>query len=563
MSQAGPLDAESSNPQIPTSFITDNGTAIPILNELEVLGLVVANAGVPFESTGVGNVVTYEIQYAGTSAATDATKVGLAAFDSASFNVDANGFVTLPGGGSAATNIDVDASTAPGTDPVVPNGSGNIVITGAQVAAGTVGANVIRSDSLAANSVTIEIQRSTTSATTDSTKNGVCHFDSSDFSVDSNGLVGLSGTGVGQTLTGQSGGALSPTLGNWNVYGATTLAGTTPVSTSGSGSTLTTNVQISQAIASTDVSKIGLAAFDSSAFAVDANGFVTSVGGGTPSVKFGVDSATAPGTNPVLANGSGQVNFTGQVVAAGTSPLIAASVAANTVVYQAQLSQAIAAADSTKVGLSNYDSASFSVSNGFVSLSTTGVGKTITGQSGGSLSPSSNNWNIYGGTVAAGTSPVVTSGSGSTLTTNVQRSQAIASADSTKVGLCNFDSASFAVDSNGFVTYTGTSGGTTWNDVSGAFSPVKSNGYFVTATATGTLPASPSQGDTIKFFVDTTQVLTIQASGTQIIRFGSGVTAAGGTAASSARGDSVELTYRTSDVCWCCIGGPQGTWTLT
>jgi len=107
-------------------------------------------------------------------------------------------------------------------------------------------------------------------------------------------------------------------------------------------------------------------------------------------------------------------------------------------------------------------------------------------------------------------------------------------------------------------------GGFTWNDVSGAFSPFKNNGYFVTGTATGTLPASPAQGDTIKFFVDhASKVLTIDAPGTQIIRMGSAVTAAGGTAVSTAQGDSVELTYRSSDTCWCAIAGFSGVWNLT
>ncbi len=106
-------------------------------------------------------------------------------------------------------------------------------------------------------------------------------------------------------------------------------------------------------------------------------------------------------------------------------------------------------------------------------------------------------------------------------------------------------------------------GGFVWSDVSGTFSPLKENGYFITGTATGTLPAAPAQGDTIKFFVDTTQLLTIDAPGTQIIRFGSLVSSAGGTFVSTLRGDSVELVYRTSDTCWCAIAGFSGTWTLT
>jgi len=80
------------------------------------------------------------------------------------------------------------------------------------------------------------------------------------------------------------------------------------------------------------------------------------------------------------------------------------------------------------------------------------VGETITGDSGGSLNPTAGNWNILGATTSAGTSPLVTSGAISTLTITAQRSQAIAASDSTKVGLSNFDSSNFTVDSNGFVS---------------------------------------------------------------------------------------------------------------
>lgn len=96
--------------------------------------------------------------------------------------------------GTAAAKFDIDAHTAPGTDPVVPSNAGVVTITGAQVASATIGANVIRTDSLAANTFTIEIQRSTNNATTNSTLNGVCHFKSADFNVDSNGFVSLTGS---------------------------------------------------------------------------------------------------------------------------------------------------------------------------------------------------------------------------------------------------------------------------------------------------------------------------------------------------------------------------------
>jgi len=198
-----------------------------------------------------------------------------------------------------------------------------------------------------------------------------------------------------------------------------------------------------------------------------------------------------------------------------------------------------------------------------ITLDVTGgsVGETITGNIGGPLSPVAGNWNILGIVVPAASTPVQTSGSGNTLTVNVQRSQAISSTDASRIGLASFDSTSFAVDSNGFVTLKGA--GFTWNDVSGAFSPLKDNGYFVTGTATGTLPASPAQGDTIKFFVDhASQLLTLQATGTQIIRFGTSASSAAGTAVSTQRGDSVELVYRTSDTCWCAVNFVGG-WNFT
>lgn len=88
------------------------------------------------------------------------------------------------------------------------------------------------------------------------------------------------GGGVGQTITGNSGGALVPTLGNWNIFGASVAAGTTPVATSGAASTLTVNVQISQAIAATNATNVGLSAFNSAQFTVDANGFVSASGTG-------------------------------------------------------------------------------------------------------------------------------------------------------------------------------------------------------------------------------------------------------------------------------------------
>jgi len=99
--------------------------------------------------------------------------------------------------GGTIEGIIVDANTPPGTSPVRPiiaSGVQVITVTGGQVAAGTT-TNVIRTDSLAANTLTIEIQRSTAAASTTVGDNGVSHFNSASFTVDSNGFVSLLGGG--------------------------------------------------------------------------------------------------------------------------------------------------------------------------------------------------------------------------------------------------------------------------------------------------------------------------------------------------------------------------------
>jgi len=176
--------------------------------------------------------------------------------------------------------------------------------------------------------------------------------------------IDVNGSSVGQTITGNSGGALSPTAGNWNIFGAAVSAGTTPVATSGSLSTLTVNIQTSQAIASTNATNIGLSAFSSAHFSVDANGFVTLAGGGQALDSIAVQT----GTSPVVPTVGGLVTFNGAVVAAGTNPVRSNGTGANTYALEVQISQAIASTNASNIGLAAFNSAHFTVdANGFVS----------------------------------------------------------------------------------------------------------------------------------------------------------------------------------------------------
>ena len=102
-------------------------------------------------------------------------------------------------------------------------------------------------------------------------------FDAPNVTLDlAGGSTGIDSIGV-QTGTNP----IVPTgAGLITINGSVVVAGTNPVRTDGTGAnTLALEVQIAQAIASTDVTKIGLCNFNSGQFSVDANGFVSSIGG--------------------------------------------------------------------------------------------------------------------------------------------------------------------------------------------------------------------------------------------------------------------------------------------
>ena len=102
-----------------------------------------------------------------------------------------------------------------------------------------------------------------------------------------------------------------------------------------------------------------------------------------------------------------------------------------------------------------------------------------------------------------------------------------------------------------------------WTDEGTNFNAAVQNGYFITATATATLPPSPSQGDVISFIVDSVSgILTITANTSQFIRIGKQITLTAGTVASNFNGDALTLVYRSSDATWKALD-EIGTWTVT
>lgn len=172
----------------------------------------------------------------------------------------------------------------------------------------------------------------------------------------------------------------------------------------------------------------------------------------------------------------------------------------------------------------NYGSALFHTdgTNWFVSSSaSTNVGQTITGNTGGALSPTAGNWNIVG------TGAITTSGSGSTL------------------------------------TISSTGGGISWLDNSGAFAAAADTGYFLTAASTPTLPAAPAQGTVCEFSVVAAATMTITANTGQVIRLDGSASGAGGTAVASTIGNTIKLVYRTVGTTWWATSSVGASWTIT
>jgi len=225
VSNAHIIDIESAYPQIPTQFDADTGSAIPVGNILEILGVTVANATYsgPLHTTGSGNTLTANIQVGTerTGAPTDKNDAGIVSFDDTVFAVDAHGYVTLKSGpGTVIDSIIVDNNTAPGTNPVGPDISGQVTILGAAVANHSI---PIETHSRAVNTLNVEVQVAKSTVTSPGNKNdaGICSFDSDHFSVDSDGFVQLSGGGTAvDEFTTDVAGPVSPDVnGNVNFTG--------------------------------------------------------------------------------------------------------------------------------------------------------------------------------------------------------------------------------------------------------------------------------------------------------------------------------------------------------
>lgn len=369
----------------------------------------------------------------------------------------------LAGGSTAIDSIAVQASTPPGTNPVLPTGTGLVTMNGSVVAAGT---NPIRTNSIAAN-------------------------------------------------------------------------------------TLAVQVQISQAIAATDVTKIGLSNFNSAHFTVDANGFVGLLGGGQAVDSFAPDT----GTNPVVPNASGLVNVKGQTVPSTSGIRVTGA-------------------------LNEIDIAMFSPFAGGFVFTTANSGGNVDVQVANTSNTAASQANFVatcGGASALWASTIYQISGGSNYYVGILASDGsfrispsgIGTNDKltiTQAGVITFDNAySFptadgtagqvlTTDGAGHLTFQ-SSGAGTWS-VIGASQTLSVNHGYICTTGAGlslALPATSAVGDTIEVSLDgsTSWTITQPNAGTQI-RIGSTQTTlgVGGSLASTAVGDSIKLVCETANARW-------------
>ncbi len=95
MSQCSIINIEGNHPTIPTQLNGNVGVAVAVDNILQIFGAASPAGSIPVETIGAGNTITVYVQTSEAISSSDASHIGLAAFNSNSFTVDTNGFVSL------------------------------------------------------------------------------------------------------------------------------------------------------------------------------------------------------------------------------------------------------------------------------------------------------------------------------------------------------------------------------------------------------------------------------------------------------------------------------------
>lgn len=379
MSQAGELNVVQNHPDIPTLFIANVGSATPLANELEILG-----SGI-ITTTGAGNTITISATSTAPETLTG-NSGGPVPATANNINTIGSGSITVVGSpGTSTLTTQLTGLTQHSLQ--VGGTAGTLtqlgVATNGQLPIGSTGADPVLATLTAGTGISIS--------------NGAGSIS-----------ISTSSTGTVNTLTGNSGGPISPTGGNINTIGAGSIT------IAGSGSTLTTQL--------TGITNHAIQIGSSTSTLTQLAATVTTgqILQNNASADPSWSTATYPSTttiNQLLYSSSANVvaglaTANRAVLTTGTTgiPALTALATDGQLIIGSTAGAPAAATLTAGTGITITNA-----SNSITIAVTTGTGvvETLTGNSGGAISPTAGNINTLG------TGSITIAGSGSTLTTQL------------------------------------------------------------------------------------------------------------------------------------------------
>lgn len=532
MSNAGVINiAGGGGGGAPVQDLTGNsgGPVPPTANNINLLGIGgVTVAGNPGTST-----LDISVQKASAQLVSSAANAGIASFSALDFAVDGNGFVTLVGGAAppAVQKIFVDESSGGGSDPIFSDASGEITITGSLVNFGSHAKAVSTNSATNPNEFTIDVQIANTAVASTRTANGLSHFDSSSFAINTDGFVTLLSTGAGKTITGNTGGTISPIANNWTLVTANT---TTKFSGNNGTATITIDYALGNLVLGNSLASVTIGNHNTGL----GNGVLNSLTLGSNNVAIGegtLNHLTTTSQNTGIGVGAMQTLVSqGDNVAIGYAALNAATTGTGRNISIGSLSAPALLTGTTNV-LIGYNVASAYTgsesSNILISnIGVVGESNTIRIGTNGSGAGQQNLCYIAGidGVNVGSVAKVVTEASNQLGTATIT-----AGAGITVTPTANT------------ITIAATAAGFAWNDQTADLNPiVNENGYFADKAASRlvlTLPTNASAGDTYAIAGFGSQGWQVVAGAGQVIHLGNQVTSTNGTLTSTNQWDQLEI----------------------